>query len=576
MNKAWWKESVVYQIYPRSFQDSNGDGIGDLRGIMAKLDYLRKLGVDVVWLSPIYQSPNDDNGYDISDYHRIMPEFGTMADFDELLEQTHRRGMKLLMDLVVNHTSDEHPWFVESRRSRDNPYRDWYIWRPGKDGREPNNWESLFGGSAWQYDAATGEYYLHLFSKKQPDLNWENPRVREAVYEMMHWWLKKGIDGFRMDAINLISKVPGLPDAPVTTNSRYQFPGQYVFNGPRLLEFLGEAKQRVLSRYDIFTVAETALVTTEHGIGLTHEESGPVNMLFQFEHMDLDKDSDSISPRWSLKPWNLLELKHIMTRWQKDLEGKGWNSLYLSNHDQPRAVSRFGDDGRYRVESAKLLATFLHTLHGTPYIYQGEEIGMTNVAFPTIDDYRDVETRNMYREFVEEKGIDRKIVMAMIHAKSRDNARTPMQWDASANAGFTSATPWIKVNPNYPAINVARCSADPDSILYYYQRLIRLRRENPVIVHGRYDPLCEAHEQIYAFTRTWKDERLLVILNFSADRPVFALPCHVRLANQELLIGNYPMDAEEHSTPLTLRPYEARVYRLRAPDPLRPSGNHRR
>ena len=576
MNKAWWKESVVYQIYPRSFQDSNGDGIGDLRGIMAKLDYLRKLGVDVVWLSPIYQSPNDDNGYDISDYHRIMPEFGTMADFDELLEQTHRRGMKLLMDLVVNHTSDEHPWFVESRRSRDNPCRDWYIWRPGQDGREPNNWESLFGGSAWQYDEATDEYYLHLFSKKQPDLNWENPQVREAVYEMMHWWLKKGIDGFRMDAINLISKAPGLPDAPVTAAGRYQFPGQHVFNGPRLLEFLGEAKQRVLSRYDIFTVAETALVTTEHGIGLTHEESGPVNMLFQFEHMDLDKDSDSISPRWSLKPWNLLELKHIMTRWQKDLEGKGWNSLYLSNHDQPRAVSRFGDDGRYRVESAKLLATFLHTLHGTPYIYQGEEIGMTNVAFPTIDDYRDVETRNMYREFVEEKGIDRKIVMAMIHAKSRDNARTPMQWDASANAGFTSATPWIKVNPNYPAINVARCSADPDSILYYYQQLIRLRRENPVIVHGRYDPLCEAHEQIYAFTRTWKDERLLVILNFSADRPVFALPCHVRLANQELLIGNYPMDAEEDSTPLTLRPYEARVYRLRAPDPLRPSGNHRR
>ncbi len=562
MKQAWWKESVVYQIYPRSFQDSNGDGIGDLRGIINRLDYLKELGVDVVWLSPIYQSPNDDNGYDISDYHNIMAEFGTMADFDELLEQLHRRGMKLLMDLVVNHTSDEHPWFVESRQSRDNPKRDWYIWRPGKNGRGPNNWESLFGGSAWQYDEATGEYYLHLFSKKQPDLNWENSQVRKAVYEMMHWWLKKGIDGFRMDAINLISKVPGLPDAPVTAAGRYQFPGQYVFNGPRLLEFLGEAKKRVLSKYDIFTVAETALVTTEHGIGLTHEESGHVNMLFQFEHMDLDKDRDSISPRWSLKPWNLLELKHITTRWQKDLEGKGWNSLYLSNHDQPRAVSRFGDDGKYRVESAKLLATFLHTLQGTPYIYQGEEIGMTNVAFPTIDDYRDVETRNMYREFVEERGIDRKIVMAMIHAKSRDNARTPMQWDDGENAGFSTSAPWIKVNPNYPAINVSQSLADPDSIFYYYQKLIRLRREYPVIVYGRYDLLCESHEQVYAFTRTWKHERLLVILNFSADTPVFALPSHIRFTSRELLIGNYPVDAGEDIQLLNLRPYEARVYRL--------------
>ena len=563
MNKAWWKESVVYQIYPRSFQDSNGDGIGDLRGIINRLDYLKELGVDVIWLSPIYQSPNDDNGYDISDYRAIMAEFGTMADFDDLLEQLHHRGIRLLMDLVVNHTSDEHPWFVESRRSRDNPYREWYIWRPGRDGHEPNNWASLFGGSAWQYDKATDEYYLHLFSKKQPDLNWENPRVREAVHEMMHWWLKKGIDGFRMDAINLISKAPGLPDAPVKTANRYQFPGPRVFNGPRLLEFLGETKRRVLSHYDIFTVAETGLVTTEHGLDLTHEKSGPVNMLFQFEHVEMDMDDSSDSPRWDSKPWSLLELKRIMTRWQKDLEGKGWNSLYLSNHDQPRAVSRFGDDGRYRVESAKLLATFLHTLQGTPYVYQGEEIGMTNVAFPTIDDYRDMETRNIYREFVEEKGIDPKVVMAAIHAKSRDNARTPMQWDASGNAGFSAGTPWIKVNPNYSEINVQRARTDPESVLHYYRKLIRLRREHPIIVHGRYDLLLEAHEQVYAFTRTWKKERLLVILNFSADAPVFALPTHVRFADQELLIGNYPVDAGENIHLLTLRPYEARVYRLR-------------
>jgi oligo-1,6-glucosidase len=563
MNQPWWKESVVYQIYPRSFRDSDGDGIGDLRGIIQKLDYLNDLGVDVIWLSPVYQSPNDDNGYDISDYRAIMAEFGTLAEFDELLEGLHRRGMKLLMDLVVNHTSDEHPWFVESRGSRDNPRRDWYIWRPGRDGREPNNWESFFGGSAWQYDEATGEYYLHLFSRKQPDLNWENPEVRAAVHEMMTWWLDKGIDGFRMDAINLISKVDGLPDAPITTDLPHQFPGQYVFNGPRLKEFLGEMKDRVLSRYDVFTVGETALVTTEHAIDLTHEETGHINMLFQFEHMDLDKDPESISPRWTLKPWDLRDLKQVMSRWQKDLEGQGWNSLYLSNHDMPRSVSRFGDDGRYRVESAKLLATFVHLLKGTPYVYQGEEIGMTNVAFDTIDDYRDVETLNMYREFVEQRGVDRELVMAMIHAKSRDNARTPVQWDAGANAGFTSSTPWIRVNPNYREINVEQALADPDSILHYYRKLIRLRREHPVIVHGTYDLLLDDHEQIHAFTRTLDDDRLLVILNFSADTPVFALPTPIHFAEQEPLIGNYPVDPAEDIRQLTLRPYEARVHYLR-------------
>ncbi|HEY5895622.1 MAG TPA: alpha-glucosidase [Chthoniobacterales bacterium] len=561
MKKKWWKESVVYQIYPRSFCDGNGDGIGDLRGIIQKLDYLKELGVNVIWLSPVYKSPNDDNGYDISDYQDIMEEFGTLADWDELLAEMHRRGMKLLMDLVVNHTSDEHPWFVESRKSRDNPYRDYYIWRPGKDDREPNNWEASFGGSAWQYDEATGEYYLHLFSKKQPDLNWENPKVREEIYAMMHWWLKKGIDGFRMDVINMISKVPGLPDAPVTTASPYQSPGQYVFHGPRLLEFLEEMKQKVLSQYDIFAVGETPMATTEHAVDITHEESGHLNMLFQFEHVDLDTEAGS--PKWNFKPLDLLDLKRSMTRWQKDLEDKGWNSLYLSNHDQPRALSRFGDDSQYRVESAKMLATFLHMLQGTPYIYQGEEIGMTNVKFESIDDYRDIETLNMYRAYVEERGLDPKAVMAMIHAKSRDNARTPVQWDGSDNAGFTSGTPWMKVNPNYQAINAKQGLADPGSIFHYYQKLIRLRKENPIIVYGKYDLILDAHEEVYAFTRTLRDERLLVLLNFTKNAPVFALPTALGFSGNELLVSNYPVDSAEDIRLITLRPFEARVYRLR-------------
>jgi oligo-1,6-glucosidase len=563
MNKTWWKESVVYQIYPRSFADGDGDGIGDLRGIIGKLDYLKELGVDVVWLSPVYKSPNDDNGYDISDYQDIMDEFGTLADWEELLAGMHERGIRLIMDLVVNHTSDEHPWFVESRKSKDNPYRDWYIWRPGKDGREPNNWSSAFSGSAWEYDAATDEYYLHIFSKKQPDLNWENPAVRQAVYDMMHWWLQKGIDGFRMDVINMISKEPGLPDAPVVSDDRYQPGWMYFMYGPRLLEFLGEMKREVLSKYDILTVGETPMVSTEHAIDITHEETGSLNMLFQFEHMDIDKDRSTASSKWNHMPFNLADLKRVMSGWQNDLAGKGWNSLYLSNHDQPRAVSRFADDGRYRVESAKLLATFLHTLHGTPYIYQGEEIGMTNVAFDSIDDYRDIETLNMYREAVGEKGADSAAVLAMLHTKSRDNARTPMQWDDGPNAGFSSGTPWIKVNPNYPAINVEQAQADPNSIFHYYRQLIQLRRQHPVIVYGTYELVADTDERIYAYTRTLDDERLLVVLNFSADTPVFASPAGIASASHELLIANYPVDAAGDSSQITLRPFEARVYRLR-------------
>jgi oligo-1,6-glucosidase len=558
---AWWKESVVYQIYPRSFCDSNGDGIGDLRGIIQKLDYLKELGVSVVWLSPVYKSPNDDNGYDISDYQDIMEEFGTLANWEELLAEMHKRGIKLVMDLVVNHTSDEHPWFIEARKSKDNPYRDYYIWKPGKEGREPNNWESFFSGSAWQYDAATDEYYLHLFSKKQPDLNWENPKVRQEVFAMMEWWLKKGIDGFRMDVINMISKVPGLPEVPVVTNSRYQFGGQYFLNGPRLLEFLQEMKQKVLSKYDIMTVGETPGVTTQHAIELTRQGTGPLSMVFQFEHMQVDEGPSG--SKWDVKALDLRDLKRITSRWQKDLEGKGWNSLYLSNHDQPRALSRFGDDGQYRVESGKMLATFLHMLQGTPYVYQGEEIGMTNVKFESISDYRDIETVNMYKDYVEERGTDPQVILPKIYAKSRDNARTPVQWDDSTNAGFTTGTPWIRVNPNYKYINAKRALSDPNSLFYYYQKLIGLRKEKPIIVHGSYDLILDKHQEIYAFTRTLKDERLLVILNFTKNKPVFVLPDSLSFSSKDLLISNYPVDRDEDMRQFTLRPYEARVYTLR-------------
>jgi oligo-1,6-glucosidase len=558
---VWWKESVVYQIYPRSFCDSNGDGIGDLRGIIQKLDYLKDLGVSVVWLSPVYKSPNDDNGYDISDYQDIMEEFGTLTDWEELLAEMHKREIKLVMDLVVNHTSDEHPWFIEARKSKDNPYRDYYIWRPGKEGREPNNWESFFSGSAWQYDAATDEYYLHLFSKKQPDLNWENPKVRQEVFAMMEWWLKKGIDGFRMDVINMISKVPGLPDAPVLTNSPYQFGGQHFLNGPRLLEFLQEMKQKVLSKYDIITVGETPGVTTQHAVEMTRQGTGPLNMVFQFEHMQVDEGPSG--SKWDVKTFDLRDLKRIISRWQEDLEGKGWNSLYLSNHDQPRALSRFGDDGQYRVESGKMLATFLHMLQGTPYVYQGEEIGMTNVKFESIADYRDIETVNMYKDYVDERGTDPQAILPKIYAKSRDNARTPVQWDDTKNAGFTTGTPWIKVNPNYKDINAQQALSDPNSLFYYYQKLIGLRKEKPIIVHGTYDLILDEHTEIYAFTRTLKDERLLVILNFSKNKPVFALPDSVSFSSQELLISNYPVERNENVRQFTLRPYEARVYTLR-------------
>ena len=569
MKKTWWKESIVYQVYPRSFKDSNGDGIGDLRGIIQKLDYLKDLGVNVIWLSPVYKSPNDDMGYDISNYQDIMDDFGTLADWEEMIAGMHQRGIKLLMDLVVNHSSDEHPWFQEARKSKDNPYRDYYIWRPGRtDGPvpEPNNWLSFFSGPAWEYDAHTGEYYLHLFSRKQPDLNWENPQVRAEVFKMMNWWMDKGVDGFRMDVINLISKVPGLPDVPVVNPaSPYQWGGKNFINGPRLMEFLHEMKREVLARAEVFSVGECPGVSTSDAIMITNEDSGALSMVFQFEHMGLDSGGRGALPgKWNRKPLDLRDLKTTMSRWEDDLDGKGWNSLYLSNHDQPRTVSRFGDDGVYRVESAKMLGTFLHMLQGTPYVYQGEEIGMTNVRFPSIEDYKDIELLNMYREAMG-KGIDPQQVMEAIYVKGRDNARTPMQWDSSPQAGFTSGEPWIKVNPNYTTINVAQAVADPDSIYHYYRKLIQLRKDHPIIVYGSYRLLLAEHPQVYAFTRTLEDESLLVLLNFSAQMAECDLPDGIAVDPASLWISNYPVAEGEDLRRPILRPYEARVYALARP-----------
>lgn len=559
MERKWWKESVVYQIYPRSFNDSNGDGVGDIKGIIEKLDYLKELGIDVVWLSPVYKSPNDDNGYDISDYQAIMDEFGTMEDWEELLQELHKRGIKLIMDLVVNHSSDEHRWFIESRKSKDNPYRDYYIWQSGKEAKEPNNWESTFSGSAWEYDETTDEYYLHVFSKKQPDLNWENPRLRKEVYDMMTWWLDKGIDGFRMDVINFISKVDGLPDATNSNGKRYVNGSEYFMNGPRIHQFLQEMNQQVLSKYDIMTVGEMPGVTPEQAALYTAPEGKELNMVFQFEHMDLDSGPNG---KWDLKPLELVDLKQTMTKWQKELEGKGWNSLYLNNHDQPRVVSRLGNDTDYRVESAKMLGTLLHMMQGTPYIYQGEELGMTNVRFDSIDEYKDIETLNMYNEKVHEQSVDKSIVMEAIYAKGRDNARTPMQWDDSDNAGFTIGTPWIKVNPNYKEINAKKALEDENSVFHYYKKLIELRKSNEIIVYGTYDLILEDHPQIFAYTRTLNDKKLLIITNFSKDIILFTLPDDITYVKKELLISNYEVDADKNIDKIHLKPYEARVYRL--------------
>lgn len=551
MNKVWWKESVVYQIYPRSFKDSNNDGIGDLNGIVEKLDYLKELGIDVIWLSPVYQSPNDDNGYDISDYQQIMEEFGTMSDFDNMLEQAHKRGIKIMMDLVVNHTSDEHRWFIESKSSKDNPYRDYYIWRNGKNGKEPNNWGSCFGGSAWQYDKATDMYYLHLFSKKQPDLNWDNSKVRDEIFNMMIWWCEKGIDGFRMDVISMISKDKDLPDG--IGNGLYGDFSPYVINGPHVHDYLKQMNEKVLSKYDLITVGETSGVTIDEAKKYASEDGAELNMVFQFEHMDLDGGE---SFKWNKRKVDLIELKKVLSKWQKELEGKAWNSLYWNNHDQPRIVSRLGNDSDiYREISAKMLATCLHMMQGTPYIYQGEELGMTNMSFESIDDFRDIESINAYNELTSNGIINKNDMMEFLRYKSRDNARTPMQWDNTSNAGFTNVKPWICVNPNYTKINAQDQIKRQDSVFNYYKQLIKLRKQNPIIVYGTYDLLLANDSDLYVYTRTYENDKLLIICNFTDKEIKFNLPDEFK--NSIVLISNYEQNNIFKNS--ILKPYEAAV-----------------
>ena len=553
MEKRWWKESVVYQIYPRSFCDSNGDGIGDLNGITGKLDYLKELGIDVIWLSPVYKSPNDDNGYDISDYQAIMDEFGTMEDFDRMLATAHKKGIKIMMDLVVNHTSDEHKWFIESRKSTDNPYRDYYIWRPAKeDGSLPNNWGSCFSGPAWEYDKTTDMYFLHLFSKKQPDLNWDNPAVRQDVFDMMNWWLKKGVDGFRMDVISLISKEPGLPDKEPGINGYATF--NVSANGPHVHEYLQEMRQKALNNADTITVGECSGVTLEEAKKYARSDEKELNMVFQFEHMDVD--SDEKAGKWTTRKMDLRNLKKILTRWQKGLQDIAWNSLYWENHDQPRSVSRFGNDSdEYREISAKMLATCIHMMQGTPYVYQGEELGMTNCPFNTLDNFRDLESINAFHELTEQGKMTEEDMMAAIGYKGRDNARTPMQWDDSAYAGFSTANPWIMVNPNYTKINAKDQVNREDSVFKYYQKLIKLRHESELIVYGTYDLILDDDKNIYAYIRTLGDEKLIVYCNFSENTREVELP--EEFTNGKVLISNY-IDAKVNHK-ITLRPYEAIV-----------------
>ena len=555
LNKAWWKEAVVYQIYPRSFMDSNGDGIGDINGITEKLEYLQELGIDVIWLSPVYQSPNDDNGYDISDYQAIMTEFGTMEDFDRMLSRAHELGIKIMMDLVVNHTSDEHAWFVESRKSVDNPYRDFYIWRKGKDGKEPNNWGSCFSGSAWKYDPQTDMYFLHLFSKKQPDLNWDNPDVREHVFDMMNWWCEKGIDGFRMDVISLISKPEGLPDG-VPGENGYADSG--CANGPHVHEYLKEMNKKVLSHYNLITVGEASGVTLEEAKKYASADGSELNMVFQFEHVGSGPEGNNRFGKWDSHKMSLPVWKKILSKWQTGLEGKAWNSLFLANHDQPRSVSWFGNDSaEYREISAKMLATCLHMMQGTPYVYQGEELGMCNAYFDKLEDYRDIESLNAYKELTETCGVSHEEMMGYLKRISRDNARTPMQWDDSANAGFTTGTPWIKVNSNYKTVNAKQQTTDPDSVFSYYKELIRLRHENDIIVYGEYELLEPQNEELFIYTRTWNNEQLMVLCNFTDKDVVIPAAVMAQIpADSQILISNHVENLET-----VLRPYEARVYR---------------
>lgn len=569
LDAEWWKRAVIYQVYPRSFADSNGDGVGDLVGIVQHLDYIQELGVDAIWLSPIYTSPADDNGYDISDYQAIDPAFGTLDDFDVLVAEVHGRGMKLVMDLVVNHTSDEHPWFVESASSTSNPKRDWYWWRPpraghagGEPGAEPTNWESFFSGSTWQFDPASGEYYLHLFSRKQPDLNWENPEVRSAVYSMMNWWLDRGVDGFRMDVINLISKDPGLPDGAVVPGAELGDGFPHYSYGPRIHEFLREMHASVFEgrQGEFVTVGEMPGVTVEQARYFTDPARGELDMVFQFEHVGLDHGAGG---KFDPRPLDLRELKNSLGRWQDGLADTGWNSLYWNNHDQPRAVSRFGNDGRYWSESARAIAAVLHLQRGTPYIFQGEELGMTNVPFSDISEIRDIESLRYFAEATGSRGASAESVLPGIRRSGRDNARTPMQWTADAHGGFTTGIPWIAAHPNHDRINAASQVGAADSIYEFYRELIRLRHEHPVIVSGDFQMLAVDHPTLFAYTRSFGGDSMLVVANFAE----IALDLRGELdlgawSRADLLLANYP--AAEHSAPL--RPWEVRVL-LRSASP---------
>ncbi|GAA0872869.1 oligo-1,6-glucosidase [Gangjinia marincola] len=548
MKRTWWKESVIYQIYPRSFNDTTGNGIGDIPGIIQKLDYIKSLGVDVIWLCPVYESPNDDNGYDISDYRKISAEFGGQDAFNELLDKVHGYGMKLVMDLVANHSSDEHFWFTEAKKSKDNPYRDYYIWKDGKGDQPPNNWVSFFSGSAWKKDDTTNQYFLHLFTKKQPDLNWENPKVRQEIYDIIEFWSEKGVDGFRMDVISLISKLQDFP--PLDTSDYGEIIRSYYANGPRIHEYLHEMNQKVLSKYDIMTVGEGPGIDLENGPLYVNEDREELNMVFHFDHMFIDN-----GPLGKYDPVavNLPRFKKVFSDWDKRLHPKGWGSIFLGNHDFSRMVSRFGNDGEYRTQSAKLLAALLLTLRGTPYIYQGDEIGMTNVAFSTIDDYNDVETVNAWKE-AEASGRDMKKFLNGVHRQSRDNARTPMQWDASAYAGFSDHKPWLQINPNYKSVNVAAAEDSVDSILQFYKEMISLRKEYSTLVYGDFKDLAPEHLQLFVYVRKDEAAEFLILHNFSEEEVTW--PDMPKLDQYKLLKSNYA-SAEASKT---LQPWQTKIF----------------
>lgn len=550
MEKKWWKEAVAYQIYPRSFMDSNNDGIGDLQGIISKLDYLKDLGIDVIWICPVYKSPNDDNGYDISDYQDIMSDFGTMEDFNELLSEIHKRNMKIIIDLVINHTSDEHPWFIESRSSKQNPKRDWYIWREGKDNKEPNNWESIFKGSAWEYDENTKEYYLHLFSKKQPDLNWENEDMRNEIYKMINWWLDKGIDGFRVDAISHINKEEGLVDMDNPDNLKYVPSFDKHMNVEGIHDYLRELKENTFSKYDIMTVGEANGVKAEQATDWVGENDGKFNMLFQFEHIDL----------WNSSEFNLPNLKKVWNKWQVNLENDGWNALFIENHDITRVVSSWGDDTRFLKESAKALGLLYFMHKGTPFIYQGQEIGMTNVKFNDINEYDDIRSINEYNQLINQ-GMSPKDALEHIWNTSRDNTRTPMQWDDSLNAGFSKSNPWIHVNPNYKDINVKEQLEDDDSILNFYKKMIKIKKSSECLIYGKYNLILEDDTNIFAYERILNDEKFLVICNLKSESSNYKYE-KLTLKYENLILSNYNVDAHKDLNNFELKPWEARLYKI--------------